>query len=247
MTLHLISFRPDFGKLQDIARHERLLPQGGDLGYAVHAAFRASFGELSPKPFRLMAPAEPGGGPRGRLFAYSAHSLSDLSAHASAFADPIFLNALIVGAEDRALPATFPTGMRLGFELRVRPTRRSGASRDRSEKARERDVFPPSNPPSQTEPGDRAHVYKLWLEEQLSRSAAAILNDCDLSGFRRTRLFLRDRSNGANAVASQDGPDALMRGVLTVGDAPAFSALLARGIGRFRAFGFGMLLLRPAV
>jgi len=35
-------------------------------------------------------------------------------------------------------------------------------------------------------------------------------------------------------------------GVLQVRDSAAFAALLARGIGRHRAFGFGMLLLKPA-
>jgi CRISPR system Cascade subunit CasE len=35
-------------------------------------------------------------------------------------------------------------------------------------------------------------------------------------------------------------------GLLQVEDAAAFTALLARGIGRHRAFGFGMLLLKPA-
>jgi CRISPR system Cascade subunit CasE len=39
---------------------------------------------------------------------------------------------------------------------------------------------------------------------------------------------------------------ALVTGTLRVGDAEAFRALLARGLGRHRAFGFGMLLLRRA-
>ena len=37
-----------------------------------------------------------------------------------------------------------------------------------------------------------------------------------------------------------------MRGILTITDAAAFSNLLARGVGRHRAYGYGMLLLRPA-
>ena len=43
-----------------------------------------------------------------------------------------------------------------------------------------------------------------------------------------------------------EGPDAVMRGVLTITDPDAFSSLLASGIGRHRAYGYGMLLLRPA-
>ncbi|WP_083761830.1 type I-E CRISPR-associated protein Cas6/Cse3/CasE [Alkalilimnicola ehrlichii MLHE-1] len=41
-------------------------------------------------------------------------------------------------------------------------------------------------------------------------------------------------------------PDALVTGRLTVRDPDTFATLVARGVGRHRAFGFGMLLLRPA-
>jgi CRISPR system Cascade subunit CasE len=42
-------------------------------------------------------------------------------------------------------------------------------------------------------------------------------------------------------------PDATFRGTLRVDDPARFAAAaLARGVGRHRAFGFGMLLLRPA-
>ncbi|MFG1332515.1 type I-E CRISPR-associated protein Cas6/Cse3/CasE [Xanthobacter autotrophicus] len=41
------------------------------------------------------------------------------------------------------------------------------------------------------------------------------------------------------------GHSAVLVGTLTVRDAQAFAALLARGVGRHRAFGYGMLLLSP--
>ena len=37
-----------------------------------------------------------------------------------------------------------------------------------------------------------------------------------------------------------------MRGILAITDPTAFADLLARGVGRHRAYGYGMLLLRPA-
>ena len=40
--------------------------------------------------------------------------------------------------------------------------------------------------------------------------------------------------------------EAVFEGTLEVRDAALFQGLLARGVGRHRAFGFGMLLLRPA-
>ena len=48
------------------------------------------------------------------------------------------------------------------------------------------------------------------------------------------------------AGAASEGPAALMRGTLVVGDDPAkFAELLRCGVGRHRAYGFGMLLVRP--
>ena len=45
---------------------------------------------------------------------------------------------------------------------------------------------------------------------------------------------------------ASEGPDAVMRGSITVTEPSGFSDLVARGIGRHRAYGYGMLLLRPA-
>jgi CRISPR system Cascade subunit CasE len=43
-----------------------------------------------------------------------------------------------------------------------------------------------------------------------------------------------------------NGPDAVLAGQLRVTSPDAFAQLLANGLGRHRAFGFGLLLLRPA-
>ena len=52
----------------------------------------------------------------------------------------------------------------------------------------------------------------------------------------------RDWSRGARL----EGPDAWFRGTLAIVDPNAFAALLARGIGRHRSFGFGCLLIAPS-
>jgi CRISPR system Cascade subunit CasE len=41
------------------------------------------------------------------------------------------------------------------------------------------------------------------------------------------------------------GPDAMLAGQLRVTNSQAFAQLLANGLGRHRAFGFGLLMLRP--
>jgi len=247
MSLHLISLRPDFQRLMALAARERLLPPGGDLGYALHAVFAASFGELEPKPFRLLLPGDAGGGPSGRLLAYCAAPLHDLTAHAAAFADPAFANVLaLADAEDKAMPTDFAPGTRLGFSVRIRPIQRTGAARDGSARAQERDAFSPSQQlDGESGPAARARVYASWLTARLARDGAATAESCSVTALSRTVLFARDRSAATKRNRSIDGPDATVTGVLRVTDSAAFAALLTRGIGRFRSFGFGMLLLRP--
>ena len=65
----------------------------------------------------------------------------------------------------------------------------------------------------------------------------------DSTRFALPRVGRRDASRRLRWV---EGPDTVMSGELQTSDPDAFARLLARGIGRHRAFGFGMLLLRPA-
>ena len=80
-----------------------------------------------------------------------------------------------------------------------------------------------------------------WLAEHLA--GAARLLDCRLEAFARTQVARRD---GTRRLRWIEGPDAVISGTLEVAGPEAFGQRLARGIGRHRAFGFGMLLLRPA-
>ncbi|HYD53938.1 MAG TPA: hypothetical protein VEA99_14975, partial [Gemmatimonadaceae bacterium] len=196
MSLHLYSFQPDLPRLMRLAARERLLPPGDDPGYAIHAAFAASFGELAPKPWALLAPGQ-GGGPRGRLLAYAERPLAELLAHASEFADPSFAAPLALDdAAERAMPGEFAPGTRLGFRVRIRPIARTGrplpghpTAVERGDRARERDVYlsrvaaaervtaavggsegndvPVAVPP-------RAECYLDWLDARLGGMGASL-------------------------------------------------------------------------
>ena len=63
--------------------------------------------------------------------------------------------------------------------------------------------------------------------------------------FRRSYVLRRDRSATTSKVRKVAGPDVVFRGELEIMDGDAFVALVVRGIGRHRAFGFGCLLLAP--
>ena len=144
--------------------------------------------------------------------------------------------------DSKPMPSEWRTGKRLGFEIRIRPIIRKARGSGREEA--EVDVFQAKAetfPPSEM-PYNREQVYAEWLSDRLARKGGASLD------IERTKLvsFQRIRSFRKLRTRYSEGPDAVMRGVLTVTDSAAFSNLLARGVGRHRAYGYGMLLLRPA-
>lgn len=213
-----------------------------DLGYGIHAWLAALFGPLAPKPFRLL---EPGVAWRKdqplQWLGYSRQDGATLREQAETFALPLALAVCDTAELLRAkpMPTTWTVGRRLGFEVLVCPVSRRETEKDvflrRIEMA---DAVDP--------PVSRATVYGEWLARQVE--GAVTLESVQLAGFRLVRLLRRSQR-----TATQEQrfgrpvilPQALLRGVMTVQDEAAFAALLARGVGRHRAFGYGMLLLRP--
>jgi len=241
MSLHLIQCRPDPLALAAWAARHGLLSPDGDYGYALHALLSAVFGASAPKPFRYLDA-------RQGLLAYSDSDPVELREHA-ALATPEAARALGADTLDaRAFPTAWRSGQHLAFEVRVRPVVRTNDGR-------ERDAFlhaigpvvegaeaDPKNAPS------RSTVYSAWLHRQVTGDGAADLFHAELAGFCLTRVLRRppNGAEGRRKALAISGPDALFKGELRIENGEAFARLVARGIGRHRAFGFGMLLLRPA-
>ena len=152
------------------------------------------------------------------------------------------------------MPANFAKGQSFGFDIRVRPVRRLKSSvRDerhnvRLAKGAEIDAFrlqvirhsrhdsaDGAADPTSAE-WTREGVYRDWLVQRFG--ASATLRSCRLAAFRRHRAI---RGEGRTI----EGPDAALQGSLSVEDAAGFADMLTRGIGRHKAYGYGMLLLRP--
>lgn len=236
--MYMIDLPLDAAKLMRFAwgqGHGRTADE--DFGYAAHAWLAATLGESSPKPFRLLENRH-----GLRLLGYTSAPLATLAEQAHTYAAP---TALAVcdwsSAADKAMPTEWSTGRRLGFEVRVCPISRSERERDIFLVAISRAEAADSAPPS------RPQVYADWLARQLtSNHAATVETDAmQLIGFRRVHGQRNARVGSDVKQMRVERPDALFSGELTVRDADAFTRLLARGIGRHRAFGFGMLLLRP--
>jgi CRISPR system Cascade subunit CasE len=251
--------QPDLRRLTVWAARHGLHSTQGDLGYALHALLTAAFGDAAPRPFAYQ-------GERGGLLGLTQMDGAELAERA-ALAAPDVAGALGLdagphgsGLSVRAYPRHWRGGAVLGFELRVRPVLR--------QQGRERDVFlveverteaqaaaTGGAPTAMKSPG-RDAVYLRWLSAQLAARGAARLLDARLTRFqlsdvlRRTQMVGEGVSGAATEHGRQrrqvGGPDAVFSGHLQIDDPSSFADLVARGVGRHRAFGFGMLLLKPA-
>lgn len=236
MSLHLLHCSPDPRALTVWATRHRLLSPDGDLGYAFHALLGAAFGDLAPKPFRYL-------GAKQGLLGYTDQPLSALRENA-ALAPPDVAQALGLDTlAARPFPEVWREDQALGFEVRVRPVLRT-------KDGRERDVFlhAVESSASATPDTNREAIYADWLGKRFAEHSAAHLVQVAVESFRLSRVIRRSAADasgrrGARAIV---GPDVVLKGRVEVGDSDAFTQLLRRGIGRHLAFGFGMLLLKPA-
>ena len=235
---HLIQLHPNLNRLLPWAQRQGLIPDRGqgDLGYAFHAALKTAFGDFAPQPFSYRA----GQG----LLAYTKQAEAMRLAVAMATPEVTDMLGLVDAPQSpgfRTRP--FPTGWKLGqllsFDVRVRPVVRKDD--------KELDVFLSAVQRLHDAVPSRDAVYVDWLKRQFE--GAAELHEVGMTEFKLSTVLRRaaSQAEGARPKRPVQGPDAVFTGVLQVRDSAAFAALVARGIGRHRAFGFGMLLLKPAV
>lgn len=214
-----------------------------DEGLALHHLTVEMLGTGVLRPFRLLVP------PRGRggnLYAYSLLEAQTLREHAAVQAMPDQI-AVLNPAQllTKPMPDAFRAGQRVGFDLRLRPVRRIKATLGGTFKpGSEVDAF--LHEALRHHAGDlagmesqgrtREAVCLDWLAERLAHAADLDRGASWLQGFRRTRVV----RNGT----AREGPDAIVHGTLTVTDPTQFAQVLASGVGRHCAYGYGMLLLR---
>lgn len=212
------------------------------LGYTLHAWFAALFAELSPKPFRYLER-------RGEVLGYAAQPAEVLLEHAQAFATPEAWAALEpTGVMSKPMPSNWRAGQRLHLEVLACPVSRCGRE--------EKDLYLHAIDRLGDEAPPRAVVYRDWFVRQWGSSVR--FGRIELIGLQsRAKHLRRAHQAGLSAACLQQAgqagtrlriverPQALFAAEAEITDGEAFAALLERGIGRHRAFGFGMILLAP--
>lgn len=261
MTLHLIQIQPDAAALARFVRRAGLPTD--DLGYCWHCALRDAFGQIAPQPFRAFDP-DPGDrqdrpAKPTRLLGYAsadAAGLCEALALAAPDLDAVFPTE---GILSKRMPKSFAAGRRLAFEIRICPIVRTQSSDGTRQRELDAFVHHASAIADQPKP-QREPIYRDWLAARLAEAGANLV-ETRMAAFRLAPLVRRRHASPTGRTPTEDGaakrllaqgrraarrPEVVFTGQLEITDATAFAGGLARGIGRHRAFGFGMLLLRPS-
>lgn len=239
MSLHLIEMPLSLPALNRWAGQRKVGRGLFDEGLALHHLLGEAFGPTVLQPFRLLV------SPRARtgtLYAYSTAPAEELRTTAAPLLGPSETEVISLDAL-RSVPrpvTAWQEGMRLGFDLKIRPVVRLSSAIETADgqipKGAEVDAFL-----SETLRNDHARpreeVYLDWLEARLAPFADLERDASRLHQFRRVRSM-----RGGRKV---EGPEAVIHGTLAVRDPQEFAPLLERGVGRHRSYGYGMLLLRP--
>lgn len=227
--LHLLRIPLHAPPLLRFAAEHGITQEDETLGYTLHAWLAALFGDGSPKPFRYIDR-------RGEVLAYSLHPAADLLERARAFAPPQAWAALDAdGVASKPLPAHWRIDTRLHLEVLTCPVTRKGHE-EKDLYLRALDRLGEATPP-------RGEVYCAWFARQWE--GAVRLEQVELIGMSARSRLLRRARNGQNRLTVVERPQALFGAEAVVVDSERFAHLLARGIGRHRAFGFGMILVAP--
>lgn len=238
MTLHLVQMDLDVERLWRVFGTRLPATADADLGYPVHCALTGLFGIDSPRSFATLEPL----GRRLRVLAYSKLDSKALEALARLHASPELYSLCSWDKMfSKPMPDAWRAGMRIGFEVRICPVVRKSAEGPKHQKGAEVDAFVQQCwHVDEGAPVDREAVYIAWMKARLE--GASELESTGMRRFALARLYRRRQGqNRTGSVLTR--PDATLRGVMSVADPAVFGRVLANGIGRHRAFGFGMLLL----
>ena len=221
--------------------HTQGLPKGEDdaaLSYGVHAWLGAAFAELAPRPWRLLMDKHR----PPRILGYARHNASALQRRLTDFTEPGIFQVcpepklMIAG---RAMPM-WQRGRRLGFQILACPVGR------KSESGIEKDLFLiHADIKDNDEQINRETIYCDWAKQIFYRYSGDV-ESIGLAGFRLAKQKRQTQEAKGKRVFHQIvRPQALLEGMIAIGDPEKFDLLLERGMGRHCAFGYGMLLLKP--
>jgi CRISPR system Cascade subunit CasE len=228
-----------------------------DPAQAVHCLLKESFGpQMAPRPFRVVTHHSDR---KHVLYGYAAVGAELLRETAESCQDPLMSKALPPESiESKAMPRTWRSGQTLSASLKTRPVvrletdvnklpenLRKAVQEGRLKPSSECDLFhwqvKKCREQGLPEPSQE-EVYQHWLGRRLGKDQAARVMPGSLvvesSVVRQSRRKKEERIFA--------GTDVELKAVIEVVNPDSFAAIIAQGVGRHRAYGYGMVLLSPA-
>lgn len=201
-----------------------------DLGHAIHCLTTEALGDAAPKQFRLFSSRST----QAVLYGYTNHDESHLTRNHRSFASP--LQELAMPAEHlhaKPMPTQWPEGIDIAFDVRCRPLRQR--------RNREVDAYLSHREANPDADVSRTDAYTKWISDHFERRGGAELKSAVIQAYRQSQT-----------ICSHDRftpmlPETNILGVVTITDSDKFAETVAAGVGRHRTYGFGMLLIRPAI
>jgi CRISPR system Cascade subunit CasE len=231
MSFFMVQASLDQAMISTLAREESL-PRNVSDDYLTHLALVRLFGEARPQPWMRIRT-------RGRwmeLLAYTDRDAASLHEAAKVHADPrIYQGCDWDGLASKPMPSEWREGSQFRYETKIAPTVRRSA--DRSEV----DAFLAECHRRPDAILDRSSVYAGWLE---SRARGAKIRSVEVVRFSLEQVTRRNHGEQERRSTRSTIPAVTVRGLLEVRDGAEFGQTMMRGVGRHRAFGFGMIVLR---
>lgn len=232
---HLVHFHVNPRRFGVWAAQRGLSGRGEfDPHHAMHVLLSALFGKGALQPYRLFQQRM---GPWS-VYAHSRMGAKALRETAGLVGTPEMLSVVsLASMRDKPLPEAVEAGRRTGFEIRVSPTTRADGRERDAWVARMQQAAPAGDGEVLERPAlTREEAYGEWFARRLG--GAAELETVRMTAFRQASMFRSGKRFKA--------PEVVLQGTLRVKDPEAFRAKYEAGIGRGKAYGFGLLLLRPA-
>ena len=239
--LYMLEIEFDIAALYRFLHIQGLLGRedGTELGYEIHAWLSAAFGEFVPKPWRLLIDKHR----PPRILGYAPHDANILQQRINEFAEPNVLKVcpkpqLMIAS--RVMPG-WQEGRKLGFQTLVCPVGRKARS------GVEKDLFLIHADSQNNDDAElcRETIYCDWVKKRFNNYQVTV-DSVRLTGFRLVKQKRQTQSQNKKRIFRRIvRPQALIEGEITIENPNKFNYLLQNGMGRHRAFGYGMILLRP--
>jgi CRISPR system Cascade subunit CasE len=199
-----------------------------DPGYVIKTILTEAFGGPVLRPWALRAQRQQ----HAVIIAYSSEPIDEITSRLGLALPSV--RTCVGEVFGYPLPA-LAEGQRLRYTVRLCPT-------VRSTRRGETDAFLLAADVASPDAGlTRDAIYRQYLAERLQ---GARLDACRLEGF-QLHAMVRKREGGSG-LAARKFPDAILSGELTLVEPSLFMEVLAKGVGRQRAFGYGMVILQSA-